>query len=362
MSRIILEHVTKRFGDYAAVNDLSLEIESGAFFSLLGPSGCGKTTTMRLIAGLETADEGRILIDDKVVFDAADSTVVPPGKRGIGMVFQNYALWPHMTVRENILFGLAVRKIEKADQEERLRRVLSRLQISELVDRYPSELSGGQQQRIALARELVTGAKVLLMDEPLSNLDAKLRIDMRVELKQLHEETGATVIYVTHDQIEALTLSSTMAVMKLGVMQQNAAPSEVFAKPTNLFVAQFMGHTPMNILPATIQGNSMQIPGGSLPRAASSASCADGSQILIGARPEELLLGTTQDERSISVRVESILPMGYDSLVRVSVEGAELTIAADERTRTVDVGDDCFVTFDDTQLHCFDAETHERLG
>lgn len=371
MSRIVLDHVTKRFSDTVAVDDLCLEIDSGSFFSLLGPSGCGKTTTMRLIAGLETPNEGRIWIGDRLVFDSSDGTFLPPGQRGIGMVFQNYALWPHMTVKENILFGLKVRKIGNDEQSTRLARVLDRLQISELVDRYPSELSGGQQQRIALARELVTGARVLLMDEPLSNLDAKLRIDMRVELKQLHEETGGTIVYVTHDQIEALTLSTNMAVMKFGVMQQNDAPASVFARPANLFVAQFMGHTPINLVRAEITPDEVRFCGTAAPRPARLSSLSAGDAVFLAARPEELTIVRKQEPWSVPVRVVSILPMGYDSLVRVAVDEGDpsagardevyLTIAADERTREVELGDRCFVRFDETAAHFFDSENQRRL-
>ena len=371
MSRIVLEHVTKRFGSTVAVDDLSLEIESGSFFSLLGPSGCGKTTTMRLIAGLETADEGRIWIGDQLVFDGSDRTFVPPGKRGIGMVFQNYALWPHMTVRENIVFGLKVRRIPASEQAQRLTRVLDRLQITELIDRYPSELSGGQQQRIALARELVTGASVLLMDEPLSNLDAKLRIDMRVELKQLHEETGGTIIYVTHDQIEALTLSSRMAVLKIGLMQQTDIPAQVFSYPANLFVAQFMGHTPINLIDATASGSELRFNGLHLPRPAALESLADNATVTVAARPEELDLVAEPGPWCLPAVVESVLPMGYDSLLRVRVgESAEsaavsdirLTVAADERTRKVAVGESCFVAFDKNALHFFDTQSGDRIS
>ncbi|TVQ39148.1 MAG: ABC transporter ATP-binding protein [Spirochaetaceae bacterium] len=371
MSRIILDHITKRFGNTVAVDDLCLEIESGSFFSLLGPSGCGKTTTMRLIAGLETADEGRIWIGDRLVFDGKDRTFVPPGKRGIGMVFQNYALWPHMTVRENILFGLKVRRVTSAEQQQRLSRVLERLQVTELADRYPSELSGGQQQRIALARELVTGAGVLLMDEPLSNLDAKLRIDMRVELKQLHEETGGTIIYVTHDQIEALTLSTRMAVMKYGVMQQTDVPSYVFAQPANLFVAQFMGHTPINLITATLAGSQLRFGDVGLPRPASLQALPDNETVLVAARPEELELVAAPGPWSVPARIESVLPMGYDSLLRVRVASdvnaaadsqIHLTVAADERTRSVGEGDSCHVAFDQKAVHYFDKDSGARIG
>lgn len=234
MRGVKLENITKRFGQTVAVNDVSLEIKGGDFFCLLGPSGCGKTTLLRMIAGLEKPDEGRIWIGDDLVYDSSDRTFIPPGSRRIGLVFQSYALWPHMTVEQNILFGLQVRKIPHDVQKRRLNEVNSLLQINGLERRYPNELSGGQQQRVALARELVTGADVLLMDEPLSNLDAQLRIDMRAELKRLHSDTEVTIIYVTHDQVEALSLSSMVSVLRNGVVHQCAPPDDIYNLPRSV--------------------------------------------------------------------------------------------------------------------------------
>lgn len=364
MSKIVLENVTKRFGDNAAVDNLSLEIPDGAFFSLLGPSGCGKTTTMRLIAGLETPDEGRIWIGDKLVFDGRTNTVVPPSQRGLGMVFQNYALWPHMTVKDNVLFGLQVRRVPRKEREERFLKVQEQLQIQALEDRYPNELSGGQQQRIALARELITSSKVLLMDEPLSNLDAKLRIDMRVELKQLHEATGGTIIYVTHDQIEALTLSTTMAVMKDGVLQQMDTPNRVFVQPANFFVASFMGSAPLNTFELTIEdgrlvNGAMQLP---LPDGYASSE-HNGRAVTLAARPEEINLLPSTDQWSVPGRIESILPMGYTALVRVVLEGgSELTVEHDTRELEISSGEQLFVRFDPKTVHLFDTDTMERIA
>ena len=364
MNRVVLENVTLRFGSNVAVDDLSLEIPGGSFFSLLGPSGCGKTTTMRLIAGLETPDAGRIWIGDQLVFDAATRTHVPPANRGLGMVFQNYALWPHMNVRDNILFGLRVRKVTKADQVARLQRVLERLQIADMAERFPNELSGGQQQRVALARELITDSKVILMDEPLSNLDAKLRIDMRVELKQLHEETGGTIIYVTHDQIEALTLSTEMAIMKEGVLQQLAPPSEVFRSPANMFVASFMGSAPINafeldIRPDRLEGHGIRlpVPPGRMDRVRS------GDRVVVAARPEELSLLRAATPWSVAGTVTSVLPTGYTAFVRVDFAGGggHVTAEHDLRTGVVTAGDRVHVAFDPETLHLFDAATQQRL-
>ncbi len=363
MTRVVLEHVTKRFGNDVAVDDLSLEIHPGEFFSLLGPSGCGKTTTMRLIAGLDRPDEGRILIGDTVVVDAADGTFVPASRRKLGMVFQNYALWPHMTVRENILFGLEVRKVKKADRDERFAEVIDQLQITNFVARYPNELSGGQQQRIALARELVTGAEVLLMDEPLSNLDAKLRIDMRVELKRLHTATGKTVIYVTHDQVEALTLSERMAVMKDGEVQQVASPDDVFMRPANMFVASFMGQSSINTFEGRLRGDGIEGEGFSV----TGIENAQGGdrRVIVAARPEELR--ATQEPSPASFRCEiiSVMPMGYSTLLYVRMLDASaerfVTIDQDRRDGHFTPGDTVWAAFDMESLHVFDEETQARI-
>ena len=224
MPEIILQHVTKRFDKFVAVQDLDLQIQDRGFITLLGPSGCGKTTTLRMIAGLETPTSGRILIDGVPVFDSEKGINLPPNKRDIGFLFQNYALWPHMTVYENIAFGLEMLKWDKARIRKRVDELLALLKIEQFEKRYPAELSGGQQQRVAIARTLAPSPKVLFMDEPLSNLDAKLRQEMRTELKRLHSDTNSTFVYVTHDQLEAMTLSTKVCLMDTGVLQQYAPP------------------------------------------------------------------------------------------------------------------------------------------
>ena len=218
MPEIILKNVSKRFGKFVAVDNLNLNIESNSFITLLGPSGCGKTTTLRMIAGLETPTEGMISIDGKVVFDADAGINLPPIKRDVGFLFQNYALWPHMTVYQNIAFGLENLKWDKQKIRSRVNELLAMLKIEQFEKRYPSELSGGQQQRVAIARTLAPGPKVLFMDEPLSNLDAKLRMEMRTELKRLHRDTDSTFVYVTHDQLEAMTLSTNVCIMEKGLL------------------------------------------------------------------------------------------------------------------------------------------------
>ena len=257
MPKIVLEHVTKRFDKFVAVDNLDLVIEDRDFVTLLGPSGCGKTTTLRMIAGLETPTEGRITIGDTVVFDAEKGINIGAGKRDIGFLFQNYALWPHMTVYQNIAFGLENLKWKKDAIKQRVAEMLALLKIEQFEKRYPSELSGGQQQRVAIARTLAPSPKVLFMDEPLSNLDAKLRLEMRTELKRLHANTDSTFVYVTHDQLEAMTLATKVCLMDTGVLQQYDPPLTVYNKPNNLFVADFVGNPAMNFVKGTavIDGN-----------------------------------------------------------------------------------------------------------
>ena len=362
-----MENVTKRFGDDVAVDNLSLEIEDGDFYSLLGPSGCGKTTTMRLIAGLEKAQEGKIWIDDKLVFNSEDNTFVPPAKRGVGMVFQNYALWPHMTVKENVVFGLEEKKTPKQEKQKKLKNILELLEIGELEERYPSELSGGQQQRVALARELIIDEKnILLMDEPLSNLDAKLRINMRIQLKKIHENTQGTVIYVTHDQIEALTLSTQMAVLNNGVLQQVNPPRDVFVSPKNFFVASFMGDSPINRIEAFIENDQINIYDFNIPVPTYAKDSLDNNQeVLLGIRPEELNFSDKETEWTIPGVVDSILPMGYETLVRVRIKGRDdefINVEFDIRDRDIAKGMDVFVEFDPNIIHLFDKNDNIRIG
>ena len=252
MPEILLKNVTKKWGGFTAVENLNLEIEDGAFITLLGPSGCGKTTTLRMIAGLETPTSGEITIDGKVVFSSEKGINISAAKRDVGFLFQNYALWPHMTVTQNIAFGLETLKWKKPDIDRRVAEMLETMQITQFAQRYPSELSGGQQQRVAIARTLAPSPKVLFMDEPLSNLDAKLRGEMRTELKRLHSDTGSTFVYVTHDQLEAMTMATKICLMKEGVLQQYDPPLTVYNRPSNRFVADFVGNPTMNFIPAKV--------------------------------------------------------------------------------------------------------------
>ena len=245
---IVLRNITKRYGKSVAVDHLNLEIPANSFISLLGPSGCGKTTTLRMIAGLETPTEGEIWIGDRLVFSAEKGIDVPPNERSVGFLFQNYALWPHMTVYKNIAFGLENLKWGKKEIKEKVEELCVLLQLTPFLERYPSELSGGQQQRVAIARTLAASPQILLMDEPLSNLDAKLRLEMRTELKRLHSTSNATFVYVTHDQLEAMALSTSICLMNTAVLQQYAPPLKLYAEPVNMFVADFVGNPAMNFV------------------------------------------------------------------------------------------------------------------
>jgi len=367
MGGVVLENVTKRFGkNSVAVDNLSLEVADGDFFSLVGPSGCGKTTTMRMIAGLEQPDEGRIWIDGKLVFDSRDRTFVPAHRRGIGMVFQSYALWPHMSVKQNVTFGLRLSRLPKDEQERRLTRTLELLKIAEYADRYPNELSGGQQQRVALARELVLDNRVLMMDEPLSNLDAQLRLEMRSELKRLHQESSQTVVYVTHDQIEALTLSTMVAVMKDGVLQQCDSPDDLYFSPANLFTASFIGNVRINLLDATLGPDGLQAGGVQLPLPPGVAAPAAQRPVRVGMRPEEVTLVEAASDWSFPGTVESVLAMGSIALVQVRVHGlgqdAPSVTVQHDRSWNVEEGSQVLVRPEAKAVHLFGADDGRRVG
>ena len=318
MPNIRLEHITKKFAGFTAVEDLNMEIRDSDFITLLGPSGCGKTTTLRMIAGLETPTSGRITIGDKVVFDAETGVNVTPDKRDVGFLFQNYALWPHMTVYQNIAFGLENLKWKKKDIEQRVHEMLELLKIEEFEKRYPAEISGGQQQRVAIARTLAPNPKVLFMDEPLSNLDAKLRAEMRTELKRLHKDTGATFVYVTHDQLEAMTLSSRICLMSKGVVQQFDAPLTVYNRPANLFVADFVGNPTMNFIDCEIkkgnEGYAVRFLGETgkfVPR--ETVDLKDGSYVL-GIRPELIRIS---DTGALTMSAYATLPSGLETTIKL---------------------------------------------
>ena len=323
MPEIILKNVTKRFGKFVAVDHLNLQILSNSFVTLLGPSGCGKTTTLRMIAGLETPTEGKIVIGGKVVFDSEQGFNLPPIKRNVGFLFQNYALWPHMTVYENIAFGLENLKWSKTRIRERVTELLAVLRIEEFENRYPSELSGGQQQRVAIARTLAPGPKVLFMDEPLSNLDTKLRMEMRTELKRLHRGTDSTFVYVTHDQLEAMTLSTMVCIMETGKLQQYAKPLQMYNSPANLFVAGFLGNPSMNFIPGRLFSSGTLVFGGMKGQFESfDAVTLQEQDVVVGIRPEYVRI---TDDGPQEATVYSTLPSGMETTVKLDAEGVPLT-------------------------------------
>ena len=327
MPEIILENVTKRFDDFVAVDDLNMVIEDRGFVTLLGPSGCGKTTTLRMIAGLESPTSGRITIDGQAVYDSSKGINLPPNKRDIGFLFQNYALWPHMTVYENIAFGLEMLKWDKARIRRRVDELLALLRIEQFEKRYPAELSGGQQQRVAIARTLAPSPRVLFMDEPLSNLDAKLRQEMRAELKRLHSDTNSTFVYVTHDQLEAMTLSTRVCLMETGVLQQYDPPLTVYNSPANRFVAGFVGNPTMNFIPAKLLGQdgktfTLSLLGKEAVFTAKDQPADCGKDLVLGVRPEFLPI---RDGGPIEGRIYSTLPTGMETTVQVTCGGVRMT-------------------------------------
>ena len=317
MSKIYVQNLTKKYGPVTALDNVSLEIDTGEFLVLLGPSGCGKTTLLRCLAGLEVPDEGKIVMGDSIVFSSKENMMVPPGKRNLGMVFQSYALWPHMNVRDNVKFGLEVLKTPKPVAEKRLDEVLNDVGLNHLDQRYPAELSGGQQQRVALARLLATQPPIFLMDEPLSNLDARLRMDMRVELKRFQSAAKATTVYVTHDQTEAMTMSTRVVVMKDGAIQQVSPPDQLYRQPANTFVADFVGMPRINLVELTSeksQGNiftneDIQVDIGWAP---------DCSNIVIGARPEDILISHDNNLGTQQYEITAVLPNGPEIIVQLN--------------------------------------------
>ncbi len=363
MPQIILEHVNKRFDKFVAVDDLNLVIEDRGFVTLLGPSGCGKTTTLRMIAGLETPTSGRILIDGVPVYDSEKGINLPPNKRDIGFLFQNYALWPHMTVYQNIAFGLEMLKWDKKKIEARVDEMLKLLKIEQFVKRYPAELSGGQQQRVAIARTLAPSPRVLFMDEPLSNLDAKLRGEMRTELKRLHTDTNSTFVYVTHDQLEAMTLSTQVCLMETGVLQQYAPPLEIYNKPANIFVASFVGNPTMNFIPAKVKKiDRATVDLEMLGKTAQFVSSANiirlGEDALVGVRPEFLPI---REGGKLSASIYSTLPAGMETTVKASCGDTMLTSVV---FGSVDYAVDAQVNMDvvGSSIVLFDKKTNRNVG
>ena len=363
MPEIILKNVTKRFGKFVAVDNLNLTIPTRSFITLLGPSGCGKTTTLRMIAGLETPTEGDILIDGVTVFSSEKGINVPPDKRDVGFLFQNYALWPHMTVYQNIAFGLENLKWDKKRIRARVNELLAMLKIEEFEKRYPSELSGGQQQRVAIARTLAPNPKVLFMDEPLSNLDAKLRTEMRTELKRLHVDTDSTFVYVTHDQLEAMTLSTKVCLMEKGLLQQYAAPLEMYLRPANLFVADFMGSPTMNFLPAKAKKtgeDTCEVTFCGVTRTFTASKPLENvsASVTLGVRPEFITLCDSSD---VKATVYSTLPSGMETTVKLRL-GGEIVTSVVFGSVDFPVDTEVSLAFKGSDMLLYDSETGRLIA
>ncbi len=367
MSSLSLKNICKKYPNgFEAVKDFNLEIEDKEFIIFVGPSGCGKSTTLRMVAGLEDISSGELYIDGKLVND------VEPKDRDIAMVFQNYALYPHMTVYDNMAFGLKLRKVPKDEIDKKVREAAEILDLSALLDRKPKALSGGQRQRVAMGRAIVRKPKVFLMDEPLSNLDAKLRVQMRIEIAKLHQNLGTTIIYVTHDQTEAMTLGTRIVVMKAGIVQQVDTPQNLYEKPANLFVAGFMGSPQMNFLDATVKVNgnvaSLEVAGKSIPLPAAKSKALidggyDGKTVTFGIRPEDVydseeFLAKAPTVFESKVKVYELL--GAEVYLYFDVDQFPITARVDSRTNARP-GDAIKFAFDVEKIHVFDKETEVTI-
>jgi multiple sugar transport system ATP-binding protein len=364
MATVTFENVNKMYGDFQAVKDLNLEIGDGEFMVLVGPSGCGKTTSLRMIAGLEEITSGTLRIGDRVVND------VPPKDRDIAMVFQSYALYPHMSVRENLAFGLKLRKVPKAEIERRVNETAETIQLGKLLDRKPKELSGGQRQRVALGRAIVREPAVFLMDEPLSNLDAKLRVQTRAEIARLHQRLKTTIVYVTHDQVEAMTMGSRIAVMNDGVMQQVGTPQVLYDTPINRFVAGFIGSPSMNFTEVHMDGtgDTARLVGAAdwaipLPsRYREAATPRAGKTLIAGFRPEHLDIGEAGPGiGSFRARADVVEYLGNEELLHVNAAGQDVVAIVDSAHR-VRPGDIVNLILPLEKLHLFDGESGLTLA
>jgi sn-glycerol 3-phosphate transport system ATP-binding protein len=340
MADVHLAGITKAWGAAAAVEDITFSAPAGHLVALLGPSGCGKSTTLRLIAGLETASAGTITIADR------DVTALPPARRGVSMVFQSYALFPHLSVAENIMFGLRVRDVPKAERNARLKRAAGILGLEQLLDRKPSQLSGGQQQRVALGRAIVAETRVCLMDEPLSNLDAQLRVEMRREIRSLQQRLGMTMLYVTHDQVEAMTMADQVVLMRNGRIEQDAAPAALYENPATIFAARFVGTPPMNVISAALIPPDMAPPPGGRAR----------ETVAVGIRPEAAHLAAD----GVAATVAAVEYLGADTLVDTRIGDQSFIVRLPGRA-TANVADKVHVRWEPAAAHWFDLSTQCRI-
>ena len=357
MSALSIESIHKTFGSTEILKGINLSIAAGEFLILVGPSGCGKSTLLNMIAGLDHPSSGRIVLGGR------DITPLPPKDRDIAMVFQSYALYPNMNVAQNIAFGLEMRKVPKAQRDAAVQRVAAMLQIGHLLSRKPGALSGGQRQRVAMGRALARDPKLFLFDEPLSNLDAKLRVEMRAEIKLLHQRTHTTTVYVTHDQVEAMTLGDRIAVMKDGVVLQFGTPADIYTRPATLFVAEFIGSPAMNLFAASHDGSAVQAHGVALPltdaqrTALQAHAAANAWALTVGLRPEDLALAATGLPGTLSM----IEPTGPETYLTASTALGRLTARVPGNVG-LRVGDAVHLQWAPAQLHLFDAGTGQRLA
>lgn len=365
MSQIILKDIDKFYGSNHVLKHLNLTVNDGEFMTLLGPSGCGKTTTLRVVAGLEKPQNGMIEMDGRLVVNAKELFFEDPGKRGLNLVFQSYALWPHMTVFDNVAFALTVKKLSKAEVKKRVMDALERMRIEEYAQRYPSELSGGQQQRVAIARAIVSQPKVLLLDEPLSNLDAKLRVDMRSEIKRLHHELGTTILYVTHDQVEALTMSTRIAIFFEGELEQVAPPMELYQNPVSLRVADFIGNPRINFVDgkaslAADGGLTVESFMGQLRFSKEQLTEAMPPQtqfdVVIGIRPEKIGLGPADEAGTIASTVYSVQPAGSETTIHLRM-GDSIVLAKEMGIRNYSIDQTVGLRIDPDKINVFDKGT-----
>jgi multiple sugar transport system ATP-binding protein len=361
LARVLLKDVTKRFGKVVAVDSLDLEVKDKEFAILLGPSGCGKTTALRCIAGLETPDKGEIYIGDRLVND------LDPKERDVAMVFQSYALYPHMTVFRNLAFPLENMKVPKDEIKTKVRQAAELLQIEMLLDRKPKQLSGGQRQRVALGRAIVRDPYVFLMDEPLSNLDAKLRVYMRAELKKLQKELGVTTIYVTHDQVEAMTMGDKITILNQGVLQQTGTPDEIYSHPSNMFVAGFIGSPPTNFFHCHLTQEGALDSGEFVCRLpedlAEAAGEGTSDEIVLGVRPQDVLIHKDKKRKGqdlIKAVLDVVEPLGDMTILDLRV-GRYLVKAAVSPDFKAELGEELWITFQTNKIHIFDKKTGDCL-
>lgn len=357
MKEIIFDNVEKRYGDNVVIPHLNLKVEPGERVILLGPSGCGKSTTLRMIAGLEEISGGKLIMNDRVVNDVA------PGDRDVSMVFQNYALYPHMTVKENITYGLKANKVDKSEIERRLKNVLDMLALEEYSDRKPNQLSGGQRQRVALARAVAKNSSYLLLDEPLSNLDAQLRIQARRELVRLHDNFNMTFVYVTHDQVEAMTVAQKIVLMNAGKIQMVGSPDEIYNNPSNVFTAKFIGSPPMNVFLVSFDGGDLifdqerriKVKEELLP----SIDTTPNKKYYLGIRPENIKLVESDTENSLRVKVKYLENLG--SITAYYFDLADATACLTSENHSIRAGDEINIAFPEKSINLFDYDSQENI-